>query len=155
MAGRNEYSVKNRYYYLMKTNKFETVQVSDAELRKIVEKKQEAIEAKRQKSLRLQSMNTITQQTPETINAFAMPNQMNALTFQNFMVNYQSFLQFQNFFLYRKNLENMYANMQKLTGTPVAMRNLLLTLFEFFPSELNNIIPSTTKLFFLINYFSA
>ena len=77
-------------------------------------------------------MNTVTQQTPENINAFAMPNQMNALTFQNFMVNYQSFLQFQSFFLYRKNLENMYANMQKLTGTPVAMRNLLFTVFEFF-----------------------
>lgn len=108
MSGRNEYSVKNRYYYLMKTHKLDSVTVSDEELRRLAEKKQAAIEGKRQKGLLLAPSH-------EPLAAGANPNAAQAsMAFQSFMMNYQSFMQFQSMWYFRRNMENFFSNMQNM-----------------------------------------
>ena len=116
MTGRNEYSVKNRYYYLMKAHKLESVTINESDLKKIIEKKQELIELKRQKSLRFQNLNTTTNENLG--NNFNLPQNPMGLNFQSFMMNYQNFMQFQNFCLYRRNMESFVSNMQKFMNFP-------------------------------------
>ena len=108
MNGRNEYSVKNRFYYLMKIHKLDANSVSNEEMAKIIEKKKELIEAKHQKTLKYQSLMNTNGQTAQN------PVLTNNLNIQNLLFNYQSFVNFQSFCMYRKNMENFFGSMQRM-----------------------------------------
>ncbi len=108
MNGRNEYSVKNRFYYLMKIQKLNANTVSNEEMAKIIEKKKELIEAKHQKTLKYQSIISNNGQTAQN------PAMANNLNIQNLLLNYQSFVNFQGFCMYRKSMENFFGSMQRM-----------------------------------------
>lgn len=109
MQGRNEYSVKNRFYYLMKINKLDSSSVTNEELQNILDKKKEIIEGRRLKSFQ-ETLNLTNQIGNNTNNGLYV----NPSNLQNFLVNYQNFVHFQSFCLYRKNIESFFANFSKM-----------------------------------------
>lgn len=105
MSGRNEYSVKNRFYYLMKTNKLDANQVNNEELAAIANKKKEIIENKRKRQIFTNNVNNFNQ---------IKINQINSYPIQNLMNNYQRFVNYQNFCQYKRNMDNMFFSMQQM-----------------------------------------
>lgn len=103
MAGRNEYSVKNRFYYIMKTCKMDAFTSTYEDLNELVKNKKEELIKKRNKLIQEQNLNNNLQNAMN----------LNSENIQIFLQNYQNYVHFQSYCLYKKNIEQFLTDFQQ------------------------------------------